>query len=277
MFDTAMREIVVRQRHLDAMGITQWHARYCLAGAAKSEPITSGSFFLSDSISDINVASEDVGVEEQGSSVLDSLLRDAAPEVPYVDTVAPLESVDDAALKLAKVIGIDEVQASAESKLPELKRDSAKASVFSLVLYRAGGVLVISESDDGLAHVSELNLLKGITRFLKSEDAEECQYEASFHWPVFKRLPQDSATHERLLSMWLDSSCEHSVDVFLYLGCKNSDIRKHSIDRVIGLGCTEGRVLALPFSLSELVHSPSNKSDIWFSMVKSRLTGPVCD
>jgi len=286
-----MLTILERQLHLAEMGVPQWYSRLNLLGAAQSpdsvyliadDPVMSeeqdslcsnlvdGESFQPD-MRDQGVVGSQGGVSGARDLLVSADLtlnqeggeKKSDADKSLENSVASVQDESEVVLSNTGVKLVDPtfpvndgVQVSALNK-------------FSLNMYKVENYLIISECGHEGGVDAELSILKNILSvctFISPLVVQQCQYEQSFHWPVFKSSSLQSKQDvplTQVLKEWVAPFHGCDKGVLLYFGAKYEGVCK-LIERDINEKSTSSCVqLSFKHSLSDLLRLPAGKADIW--------------
>jgi hypothetical protein len=250
-----------RQIHLTEMGVSQWHSRFVLVGAAVSPVITVPSLKVTDSIAKVDkpislgqlgkediilVAPGDGAKEIIGSSIGDKVL-------PKINGI-----LSDA----VKLIDTPELVDEADKSSASQTEGKAVPNV-SLGAFSAGNYVVVSEVGDSISHLDEGKLLQNILRPV-DDTCSQVKFEGGFNWPVFKSakvLFGQETLHETLIERWLTTLGLGRGRVLL---CFGGSSKKMIEPMVSGSSLLKGGgVVFFEDSLSDLYKIPLRKKNVW--------------
>jgi len=236
------------------MGVAQWYARYRLPHAASSSTFLYRKSEKSTDNSGLAVSSQDFLVEtsvatgkpeqitliqKQSSVIVDELVNkpDLEQSVPTMDPITDPSSLV-----------------------------SQDRSDIILKLFRAGSVLVTTDSQHDTPLAEELPLLQNILTLLGLKKTE-CIYEQSFTWPVFhsKNIPVNRMQiQDELLGRWLSMFFSDDIGILLHFGAVQKDLIKKLADERVPL------FIPFEYTLSEALSVPTRKAAIWLSALPHR-------
>lgn len=270
-----MRSVQERQVCLEAMGIQQWYARSRLPGASATpiELLSFGgadndSLALAPPLPTENDAASPLLSAEDAQSALDILKKGGLKPEPDSVPDTSRAITESSSLSSAPLIN-EVVPDNSLSELPVLSGLTA----FSLVAYRSEKLVVLSESEIGGSHPSELELLKNILK-AKAELsglARECHYHQTFNWPVFASLNLQSKQSQmaaQLLSEWFAAQISSELQMVLYFGSVDTELGSF-FQKLTAATCASQRFVRLSYSLSDMLRVPTRKSDVWAQLCKT--------
>lgn len=261
-------DIQSRQNLLTEMGVSQWHTRFVLVGAAESPKINIKP--LKSPVSSVPI------VAVQGLPVVGELGQMGnSPLVAHIAAEAVESLIGEVSQSLIKrppsdVSALSEMLVLAPENVgaSELKSSASNSGRqipnVSLGAFVANGYVVVSEMGSDASHLEEVSLLQNIIRVVDST-CSSFEFVGGFSWPVFhsaKVLVGQELLHEVLIARWLSSFNLDQCQVLICFGeeCKAYvDALFNDSSQQFG-GC---KVVFFDNSLTDLYKAPLRKKDVW--------------
>lgn len=250
-----------RINHLQAMGVSQWHARFVLLGAAESPEIISVQTSVVQNPKAVQKLADEGGLDAVSEPVLVTegavgALLEGMSGTNFTPSSLKKEDKSATAEKMPEIL----VAASSES-LPASVKPIPNVSLGAFV---SGKYLVVSEIGEHASHLEEISLLKNILNVVDF-NCPDFEFGGHFSWPVFKSekvLVGQELLHEELLLRWLESFALSQSKVLMCFGHQAKQTMVRLFEGVSPKLASDSCIF-FGDSLTALYNAPLKKKDVW--------------
>jgi len=252
-----------RQAHLSEMGVSQWHARLVLVGAAESPKISVLPLKALESpikFQELPVVSQIGNMESPQAAISGGAVESLVGGVPK----SPIKSPSSGVKSLAEmpILTTDSDGVTETVSAPQIR--GGKIPDVSFGAFVSDGYIVVSDMGSDVSHLEEVSLLQNIIKVVDSS-CSRFEFSGGFNWPVFnstKVLVGQELLHEALIARWLASINLAQSQVLMCFGGQSKRIIENLLnDSPQRLG--ECKVVYFGDSLTDLYKNPLRKKNIW--------------